>query len=154
MLAKEAVNLGIAIYNMRQGEGTRYKTLFQNETIGALDGVNAKEYLRMLRRAVNSGGSRQVILICHAPLVGEFADRVLSVGAGRAVVGNPGEVVTDFPEQWHPFKGLVNANLSPRTCADGGERLGESGWIIVHSRPTFREGRFPGRIIKASAKPN
>jgi ABC-type hemin transport system ATPase subunit len=127
VLVKEAVNLGIAIYNMRQGEGTRYETLFQDEKMGALDGVNAKEYLRMLRRGVNSGGFRQVIPICDAPLVGEFADRVLSVGAGRVVVGNPREVVTDFPDQWHPFKGLANANLSPRMCADGVQRRREIG---------------------------
>jgi len=30
----EAVNLGIAIYNMRQGEGIRYETLFRDETVG------------------------------------------------------------------------------------------------------------------------
>ena len=37
VLVNEAVNLGIAIYNMRQGEGIRYETLFRDETVGALD---------------------------------------------------------------------------------------------------------------------
>ena len=50
VLVNEAVNLGIAIYNMRQGEGIRYETLFRDETVGALDAANAKEYVRMLRR--------------------------------------------------------------------------------------------------------
>ena len=36
----DAVNLGIAIYNMRQGEGIRYETLFRGETVGALDAVS------------------------------------------------------------------------------------------------------------------
>ena len=51
MLVNNAVNMGIAIYNMRQGEGIRFETLFKDETVGALDAVNGKEYVRMLRRA-------------------------------------------------------------------------------------------------------
>ena len=34
VLVNEAVNLGITIYNMRQGEGIRYETLFRDETVG------------------------------------------------------------------------------------------------------------------------
>ena len=95
VLVNEAVNLGIAIYNMRQGEGIRYETLFRDETVGALDAVNGKEYVRMLRRAMDLGGFHQVIFICHTPLVWELADRILSVGDGRVVVGNSGEVVAE-----------------------------------------------------------
>jgi exonuclease SbcC len=69
VLVNEAVNLGIAIYNMRQGEGIRYETLFRDETVGALDPTNAKEYVRMLRRAMELGGFHQVVFICHTPLV-------------------------------------------------------------------------------------
>jgi exonuclease SbcC len=95
VLVNEAVNLGIAIYNMRQGEGIRYETLFRDETVGALDTTNAKEYVRMLRRAMDLGGFHQVVFICHTPLVWELADRILSVGDGRVVVGNSGEVVAE-----------------------------------------------------------
>jgi len=56
VFVNEAVNLGIAIYNMRQGEGIRYETLFRDETAGALDDVNGKEYVRMRRRAIDLGG--------------------------------------------------------------------------------------------------
>jgi hypothetical protein len=42
VLVNEAVNLGIAIYNMRQGEGIRYETLFRDETVGALDPAHGK----------------------------------------------------------------------------------------------------------------
>jgi exonuclease SbcC len=69
VLVNEALNLGIAIYNMRQGEGIRYETLFRDETVGALDAANAKEYVRMLRRAMDLGGFNQVIFICHTPFV-------------------------------------------------------------------------------------
>jgi exonuclease SbcC len=86
VLVNEAVNLGIAIYNMRQGEGIRYETLFRDETVGALDAVNGKEYVRMLRRATDLGGFHQVIFICHTPLVSELADNILSVGGGCVVM--------------------------------------------------------------------
>ena len=65
----EAINLGIAICNMRQGEGIRYETQFLDETVGGLDAVNGKEYVRMLRRAMDLGGFHQVTFICHTPLV-------------------------------------------------------------------------------------
>jgi exonuclease SbcC len=83
VLVNEAVNLGIAIYNMRQGEGIRYETLFRDETVGALDATNAKEYVRMLRRAMDLGGFHQVVFICHTPLVWELADRILGVSRRR-----------------------------------------------------------------------
>jgi exonuclease SbcC len=88
VLVNEAVNLGIAIYNMRQGEGIHYETLFRDETVGALDAVNGKEYVRMLRRAMDLGGFHQVIFICHTPLVWELADEILSVGSGCVVMGD------------------------------------------------------------------
>jgi ABC-type sulfate/molybdate transport systems ATPase subunit len=67
--------------------------------VGALDAVNGKEYVRMLRRAMDLGGFHQVIFICHTPIVWELADRILSLSDGRVVVGNSGEVVADFPHQ-------------------------------------------------------
>ncbi len=85
VLVNEAVNLGIAIYNMRQGEGNRYETLFRDETVGALDAANGKEYVRMLRRAMDLGAFHQVIFICHTPLVWELADQVLSVCGGSVL---------------------------------------------------------------------
>jgi len=91
VLVNEAVNLGIAIYNMRQGEGIRYETLFRDETVGALDAANAKEYVRMLRRAMDLGGFHQVIFICHTPLVWELADKILRVADGHVNTESSGE---------------------------------------------------------------
>jgi DNA repair protein SbcC/Rad50 len=95
VLVNEAVNLGIAIYNMRQGEGTRYETLFRDETVGALDSTNGKEYVRMLRRAMDIGGFHQVIFICHTPLVWELADNILSVGHGSVTAGSSKVCLSD-----------------------------------------------------------
>ncbi|MGH9772525.1 MAG: AAA family ATPase [Candidatus Acidiferrales bacterium] len=89
VLVNEAVNLGIAIYNMRQAEGVRHETLFRDETVGALDAKNAKEYVRMLRRAMEISGFHQVIFICHSPQVWEMADRILWVADGRVSLESP-----------------------------------------------------------------
>ena len=115
VLVNEAVNLGIAIYNMRQGERIRYETLFRDETVGALDAANAKEYVRMLRRAMDLGGFHQVIFICHTPLVWGLADRILSVGDGRVQSGdsedaaNNGGDDTDSSEL-HPAPVMPSTN--------------------------------------------
>jgi hypothetical protein len=37
--------------------------------VGSLDGTNAKEYVRMLRQAMDLGGFHQVIFFCHTLLV-------------------------------------------------------------------------------------
>ena len=48
-------------------------TLFRDETVGALDAPNGKEYLRMLKRAVDLGGLYQAIFISATRLW--FANR-------------------------------------------------------------------------------
>ena len=63
--------------------------------MGALDAANDKEYVRMLRRAMDLGGFHQVIFICHTPLVWELADVILSVGGGYVVMGNQQAASTD-----------------------------------------------------------
>jgi hypothetical protein len=93
---------GIAIYNMRQGEGIRYETLFRDETVGALDAANGMESVRMLGRAMDLGGFHQVIFICHTPLVWELADSILAVGGGSVVIGDRGAAVTiESPSRRH-----------------------------------------------------
>jgi len=65
VLVNEAVNLGIAIYNMRQGEGIRYETLFRDETVGALDAGNGKECRTKQKPAVQA--ARGVVPISPCP---------------------------------------------------------------------------------------
>jgi len=71
VLVNEALNLGIAMYNARKGEGIRYEMLFRDETIGALDRQNGLEYVRMLRRAMEIGGFYQIVFISHTPGIWE-----------------------------------------------------------------------------------
>lgn len=96
VLVNEALNLGIAMYNARKGEGIRYEMLFRDETIGALDHQNGLEYVRMLRRAMEIGGFYQVVFISHTPGVWELADRVLEVKDGRVNIAEFGD---DPPQQ-------------------------------------------------------
>ena len=63
--------------------------------MGALDAGNGKEYVRMLRRAMDLGGFHHVIFICHTPLVWELADSILSVGGGSVVMGDQQAVSTE-----------------------------------------------------------
>jgi hypothetical protein len=65
VLVNEAVNLGIAIYNMRQGEGIRYETLCRDETVGALDAGNGKECCTKQKPAVQA--ARGVVPISPCP---------------------------------------------------------------------------------------
>ena len=65
--------------------------------MGALDAANSKEYVYMLRRAIDLGGFHQVIFICHTPLVWELADQTLSVDDGHVFVKNSRDDDTDFP---------------------------------------------------------
>ena len=88
---------------MWEGEGVRYETLFRDETVGALDNANGKEYVRMLRRAMDLGGFHQIVFICHTPLVWELADQILTVGNGHVVVGNLEGAVSEPPSILPPL---------------------------------------------------
>jgi DNA repair protein SbcC/Rad50 len=103
VLVNEAVNLGIAIYNMRKGEGIPYETLFRDETVGALDAANGKEYVRMLRRAMDLGGFHQLIFICHTALVWQLADQILTVSDGHVVAGNLKGAISEPPMAFPPL---------------------------------------------------
>ena len=103
MLLDEVANPGIAIYNMRQGEGIRHEPLFRDETVGALDATNGKGYVHMLRRAMDLGGFHQVIFICHTPLVWELADQILTVGDEHVVVGNLEGAFSEPPSVFPPL---------------------------------------------------
>jgi len=71
----------------------------------------------MLRRAIDLGGFHQVIFICHAPLVWELADAILSVRGGCVVIGDRGAAVT--VESPHPARHstpLLSPNPENRVC--------------------------------------
>ena len=77
-----ALGLGLAVFNARRS-GVHWRTLFRDETAGALDPENAQHYVRMLRRALVAGGFANCLFVSHVPEVWEQADTVLHVGGGR-----------------------------------------------------------------------
>jgi exonuclease SbcC len=81
----EALGLAIAIFNARKS-GIRWRTLFRDETAGALDPKNAQAYVDMLRRALALGGFHQILFVSHSPEIWERADVRLRVAGGRVEV--------------------------------------------------------------------
>lgn len=89
VIVGEALALALAIYNARKS-GVEWRTLFRDETSGALSLANAAAYSDMLRRALALGPFHQIIFISHQPEVVERADARLVVAGGRvAVEGAP-----------------------------------------------------------------
>ncbi len=86
VIVSEALSLALAIYNARKS-GIRWRTLFRDETAGALDPENAGRYVAMLRRALTLGNFSQCVFVAHLPQVYEAADVQLLVGHGRVTVG-------------------------------------------------------------------
>jgi exonuclease SbcC len=80
----EALGLAIAIFNARKS-GIQWRTLFRDETAGALDPENAQAYVEMLRRALELGGFEQVLFVSHSFDVWQRADARLHVQDGRIV---------------------------------------------------------------------
>lgn len=81
----EAIGLALSIFNARKS-GVRWRTLFRDETAGALDPVNAHAYVDMLRRALALGGFEQVLFVSHSQLVWERADVRIALEGGRVGV--------------------------------------------------------------------
>lgn len=86
VIVGEAISLALAIHNARKS-GIRWRTLFRDETAGALDPENASKYVAMLRRALKLGGFEQCVFVAHLPQVYESADVQLYVADGRVSVG-------------------------------------------------------------------
>jgi exonuclease SbcC len=85
VIVGEAIALGLAIFSARRS-GIAWRTIFRDETSGALSLANATKYVDMLRRALALGGFHQVVFISHQPEVVERADARLLVADGRVTV--------------------------------------------------------------------
>lgn len=74
----EAIRLALAIFNTHRS-GFEIRTLYRDETTGALSPKNADRYVTMMRRAMEIGGFRQVIFVAHQEHVWRQADAVVSL---------------------------------------------------------------------------
>lgn len=76
VIVGEALGLAIAVFNARKN-AVQWRTLFRDETAGALDPDNAIRYVDMLRRALDLGGFEQCLFVSHSPDVVNRADLVV-----------------------------------------------------------------------------
>lgn len=88
VVVEEAVRAALACYvNMRSR--TRFRTLFRDETTGALDPENAPKYVAMLRKMLEMSGAEQCLFITHSPECAALADAQVRVSNGEATVALP-----------------------------------------------------------------
>jgi exonuclease SbcC len=88
IIVEEALKSALAMYvNQRSTHPVR--TIWRDETVGALDGDNAIRYVHMLRRLVARSGSHHLFFISHTPDASAMADVQLHVHDGRVDVVYP-----------------------------------------------------------------
>lgn len=85
VLIGEAVALALSMLACRRS-GVERPTLVRDETGAALDPVNARAYVAMLRRAAEVVGADRVLFISHQPECTELADARIVVGDGKVEV--------------------------------------------------------------------
>lgn len=81
VILDEALRLALAIFNT-QRSGVPMRTLWRDETTGALSPENADRYVAMLRRAMELGGFERCLFIAHAEQVWSQADARIFIANG------------------------------------------------------------------------
>lgn len=85
VLVGEAISLALSMLACRRA-GVQGPTLVRDETGAALDPVNARAYVAMLRRASEIVGASHVLFVSHNPDVQEMADARIVVADGKVQV--------------------------------------------------------------------
>lgn len=99
VIVEEAFRCSIALLVAQKNTGTPLRTLFRDETTGALDPENAIRYVAMLRRVQELGGYHQVLFVSHLPDVTQLADAQVRVAEGRIAIALP------------PYSAALESNL-------------------------------------------
>ena len=88
VVVEEGVRAAFSAYvSMRSGQPCR--TIWRDETLGALDPENAPRYVAMLRKLLDLSGAQQVLFITHNPAAAALADAQVRVCDGTATVSLP-----------------------------------------------------------------
>jgi exonuclease SbcC len=88
VIVDSALRLAIALWVNRRNEQP-IRTVWLDETTGALDPENAQRYLLMLRRLHERAGLFHLIFVSHNPAVSQQADVQLQVADGQVRVVYP-----------------------------------------------------------------
>lgn len=78
VIVDEALKLAIAVY-VNQRQAAPMRTMFRDETTGALDGERALAYVAMLRRAYEIGRFHHIFYITHNPDAAQLGDARIGV---------------------------------------------------------------------------
>ena len=84
VIIDEAIRAGIACYKNLQNR-QRIRTIFRDETTGALDEENGPKYIAMLRKLRELCGADQIFFISHSPVARALADAEVEVADGKVV---------------------------------------------------------------------
>lgn len=85
VVVDEAIRLAISLFRNEE-LAQPWKTLWRDETTGALDADNAAKYIAMLRKAQELGGFEQVVFIAHQQDVIAAADARVELRGGVASI--------------------------------------------------------------------
>ncbi len=88
VIVDSALRLAIALWVNRRNEQP-IRTVWLDETTGALDPDNAQRYLAMLRRLHARAGLHHLIFVSHNPAISAQADAQIQVADGRAAIAFP-----------------------------------------------------------------
>jgi len=83
VIVAEALMNAIAIY-VNERSATPMRTIFRDETTGALGKENTQRYVQMLRKVLEIGGFHQILFISHDPDAYVLADAQIHVAGGTA----------------------------------------------------------------------
>lgn len=85
VLVGEAVSLALSMLACRRS-GVVGPSIIRDETGAALDPVNGRNYVQMLRRAGDLVGASQIFFISHSPDMAAMADACIHVADGKVQV--------------------------------------------------------------------
>lgn len=88
VIVEEVLRSAIALL-VNQRNQLPLRTIWRDETLGALDPERAVQYIAMLRRLQELGGFSQVLFVCHSPDVALLADAQVRVDAGAFSIALP-----------------------------------------------------------------
>jgi exonuclease SbcC len=88
VIVEEALKSALAMY-VNQRSASPVRTIWRDETVGALDPENALRYVQMLRRLIVRSGAHHLFFICHNPDANALADVQLQVADGRVDIRYP-----------------------------------------------------------------
>ncbi len=88
VIVDEAVRAAVSLFINQRNE-MPIRTIFRDETTGALDPENALRYVAMLRRLLERSGASQLLFITHAPDAAALADAQIVIAGGKLDVRYP-----------------------------------------------------------------